>query len=262
MFDVAAYASHLGYEGSLEPTLDTLRALHRGHLESIPFDNTLHAHKGLAVWDEVETDPDVLFERLVTGRRGGVCHELSGLFRTLLQRLGYDVLILSAGIRGANDQYGPDLEHMLNAVRIDGETYLVDVGFVGPSFIEPLKVADQEQEQNGFRFKVVDQDGYKVVLRQGATGDWQGVYRFRDRERRLTDWKGFSSTVEKDMEWFWEGEQLTAGTKIQGRTSEKGQQILIGRRYVESRDGAEKVRSIIDKTEYANLVREILRQTD
>ncbi|MFI6039940.1 arylamine N-acetyltransferase [Streptomyces sp. NPDC051315] len=260
MFDVAAYVSHLRYEGSLEPTLETLRALHRKHLESVPFDNSLHAHKGLAVWDEVETDPDVLFEQLITGRRGGVCHELSGLFRTLLQRLGYEVLILSAGIRGADDQYGPDLEHMLNAVRIDGELYLVDVGFVGPSFIEPLHVGEEEQEQNGFRFKVVDEGEHKVVLRQGVAGGWQGVYRFRPQERRLTDWKGFSSTVEKDMEWFWEGEQLTAGTKIQGRTGENGQMILIGRRYVESKDGAEKVRAIIDKNEYQDIVRHILRQ--
>lgn len=261
MFDVAAYVDHLRYEGPLEPTLDTLRELHRRHLESLPFDNSLHMHKGFAVWDEVETAPDVLFERLIARRRGGVCHELTGLFRVLLRRLGYDVIILSAGIRGAGDRYGPDLEHMLSGVRIDGGLYLADVGFVGTSFIEPLKVAAQEQAHNGFRFKVVDENGYKVVLRRGAAGRWQGVYRFLPRPRRLTDWRGFSGAVEADLEGAWEaGERLMAGTRVQARTGAEGQQILIGRRYVESRRGVEKIRPIVDQNEFDNLVREMARR--
>ena len=262
MFDVAAYAEHLRFTGPLEPRLDTLRELHKRHLMRVPFNNSLHAHKGLAVWDEVETDPDILFENVIAAKRGGVCHELSGLFRVLLREIGFEVVILSAGIRGADNRFGPDLEHMLNAVLIDGELYLVDVGFVGPSFLEPLRVSGEVQEQYGFQFKVVADDGYQVVHRRGAAGDWQAVYRFVDRPRELTDWKGFSRTVEKDMEWFWEGEQLSAGTIIQGRSFENGQMILIGRRYLVSTDGTEKVRAIIDKAEYESVAHNILNPAD
>lgn len=262
MFDVSAYAEHLRYTGPLQPTLTTLREIHKRHLMRVPFDNARHAHKGLKVWDEVETDRDVLFRSVIAARRGGVCHELSGLFRSLLQELGFDVHILSAGIRGADDRFGPDLEHMLNAVRIGGEVYLVDVGFVGPSFLEPLRVTSEVQEQYGFSFRVVSEGRYQVVQRRGAAGVWRSVYRFIDRPRELADWKGFSSTVEKDMEWFWEGEQLSAGTLIRGRSFDRGQRILIGRRYLVSENGTEQVRAIIDKTEYEALVEDILQPDD
>lgn len=194
MLDIEAYAAHLGLTGPLEPTLETLRALHRKHLMTVPFDNERHVHKGAAVWDEAGTDPQVLFDRLITGRSGGVCHELNGLFRALLRQLGFDVVILSAGIRGADQQFGPDLDHMLNGVRIDGELYLADVGYVGPSFVEPLHVSPEIQEQNGFAFQVVEEGEYRVVRRKGATGDWVPVFRFRPEPRELSAWDGYAAS--------------------------------------------------------------------
>lgn len=121
---------------------------------------------------------------------------------------------------------------MLNAVRVDGGLYLVDIGFVGPSFLEPLRVSPEVHRQYGFEFGVVLDGGYQVLQRRGKAGEWQPVYRFVDTPRELTEWKDFSTTVEKDMEWFWEGEQLSVGTLIHGCSYENGQRILIGRRYL------------------------------
>ncbi|WP_019886432.1 arylamine N-acetyltransferase family protein [Streptomyces purpureus] len=259
MLDVEAYAAHLGLSGHLEPTLETLRALHKRHLMTVPFDNSRHVHKGAAVWDEAaDADPQELFRHLVTEANGGVCHELNGLFRTLLRQIGFDVVILSAGIRGADQQFGPDLDHMLNGVTIDGELYLADVGYVGPSFTEPLHVGPGIQEQNGFRFRVVEEDGYQIVQRQGATGDWIAVFRFRPEARELTAWVGYAESLTSRDEWEWEGQQLSSTTVIRGRAFETGQKILIGRRYVVSENGAETFRAIIDKGEYAAIVKDIV----
>ncbi|WP_175411727.1 arylamine N-acetyltransferase [Streptomyces sp. TRM64462] len=260
MLDIEAYAAHLGLSGPLEPTLETLRALHKRHLMTVPFDNARHVHKGAAVWDEAAgADPQELFEHLITGRNGGVCHELNGLFRTLLRQLGFDVFILSAGIRGADQQFGPDLDHMLNGVRIDGELYLADVGYVGPSFVEPLHVSPEIQEQNGFRFQVVEDGDYHIVRRQGATGDWIPVFRFRDEPRELTAWDGYAASLTDRAEWEWEGQQLSSTTVIRGRAFETGQKILIGRRHVISENGTETFKTIIDKQAYEDLVADILR---
>jgi amide synthase len=260
MYSVAAHVEHLGYRGSLEPTLQTLCELHKRHLMMVPFDNTQHAPKGLAVWDEVETDADVLFENVVRSGRGGVCHELNGLFRTLLKELGFDVFVLSAGIRGADDRYGPDLEHMLNCVRLGEQLWLADVGFVGPSFLDPLHVTDEAQEQYGFAYRVVEDEGYHVLQRQARAADWVGVYRFKLQPRQLQEWVGFSTRVEESMEWFWEGEMVQAGTVIQGRSLEDGQMILIGKRFVEARDGREQVRVLIDPAKHQAVVDDILRR--
>ena len=37
--DVAAYLRRLRYTGTIEPTLNSLRSLHRRHMEVVPFEN-------------------------------------------------------------------------------------------------------------------------------------------------------------------------------------------------------------------------------
>ncbi|MEW2619233.1 arylamine N-acetyltransferase [Streptomyces sp. NPDC048106] len=261
MFDVTAYLEHLGYTGTLEPSRENLRELHVRHMRTIPFDNSRNAAKGLAIWDDVDAGADVFFQALVTERRGGICHELSGLFRALLTELGYDVRIISSGVRGANDEFGPDLEHMLGVVRLDGEDWLVDVGFAGPSFTEPVRVSDAVQSQYGFDYRVLDDDGGHLVLqRRPRGGDWQAVYRFTLQERDLSEWKAIASGENDDPFWHWAGEMIRAGTLIYGRATETGQLLLVGRRYLVSEDGADRARVLAKKDDYESVVRHVLRQ--
>jgi arylamine N-acetyltransferase len=37
--DISAYLNRINYHGSTEPTIETLRALHRAHLLAVPFEN-------------------------------------------------------------------------------------------------------------------------------------------------------------------------------------------------------------------------------
>ena len=39
LMDVRAYLDRVGYHGPIEPTADTLRALHRQHMLNVPFEN-------------------------------------------------------------------------------------------------------------------------------------------------------------------------------------------------------------------------------
>ncbi|MDG4800224.1 arylamine N-acetyltransferase [Micromonospora sp. WMMD980] len=260
MFTVASYLSAIGYSGPVEPTAQTLRELHKRHMVTVPFDNSQRADLGTAVLNDVDVDIDGSFDRVVARRNGGVCFELSGMFRRLLIELGYEVLRLSSGVRGPSGAFGPDVEHMFLAVPLDGQTWLVDVGFAGPGFVEPVLLSEQEQEQHGVRYRVTGRDGYHVAERKTRNGDWQDIYRFTLRPRTLADWDGAGDTDADG--WNWDGEIIAASTVIRARATDTGQLVLVGKRLVKVDDGVETVRVLIDPVEYKTVVADILGRDD
>ena len=62
---LSAYLNRIGYSGPTQPTLDVLRAVHRQHLLSIPYEN-LDIHLGR----ELSLDLDTIFDKIVTRQRG------------------------------------------------------------------------------------------------------------------------------------------------------------------------------------------------
>src|SRR5919109_1202974 len=101
--NIQAYLDRIGYRGPLEPTAETLRALHVAHLLGVPFEN-LNIGMG---WPIV-LDEAALFDKIVVRRRGGFCYELNGLFAALLRELGFDVTLLSAGVARQDGGFGPE----------------------------------------------------------------------------------------------------------------------------------------------------------
>ncbi|WP_432841625.1 arylamine N-acetyltransferase family protein [Dactylosporangium sp. CA-092794] len=253
MFDVDVYLDRLGHTGPRRPSPDLLRELHKRHMMTIPFDNALNAARGLDIWEGVDIDLDAVFDQVVAGGRGGVCHEISGLFRELLRRLGFDVVIMSAGVRMANGAFGPQREHMFHVVGLDGARWIVDVGFAGPSFIEPIRFEPGEQQQYGSWFRLEPDGGAWVLHRRPRDGAWQPTYRFLDLERDLSEWPG-----DPDLRAY--ARELTiAETLIRGRAHDNGQQTLIGRRYTRVDDGVEQVRVLVKTDEFAAVTAGILR---
>ncbi len=66
--DIQSYLGRIHYQGSLEPTLQTLRALHEAHLLAVPFEN-LDIHLGR----EIVLDEVRLWTKIIEQRRGGFC---------------------------------------------------------------------------------------------------------------------------------------------------------------------------------------------
>ena len=156
--DVPAYLARLDYSGPLTPSAATLRALHRAHLFSVPFEN-LDISRGR----RLSLARPALFDKIVTRRRGGFCYELNGLFGWLLESLGYSVTYLSARVYGADGGLSPEFDHLALWVEPPaggpGERWLADVGF-GDSFVEPLRLAAGFEETQGLRtYGLVEHDG-------------------------------------------------------------------------------------------------------
>lgn len=255
MFDVEAYLAVLDHRGPTDASRETLRRLHHAHLRTVPYDSELNSARGTDLWKGVDIDADAAFDAVVLGGRGGVCYELNGLFRRLLTELGFETGVYAAGIRQVDGSFGPDLEHIFSFVRLDGAVLLVDVGFVGPSYLEPLVLGPQEQPQFGTSFRIVTGEGYHVLQRRGQRGDWAAVYRFRPVPRDPADWAAPSEELAEFARAL-----AGAGTLVRGRATPSGQRILIGKRLVTVDDGHESMRVLTDPAEHARVLADILRR--
>lgn len=68
----------------MTPSVETLRALHRAHVLTVPFENLdIHRRRPISL------DLSDLFRKIVLSRRGGYCFELNGFFALLLEQLGF-----------------------------------------------------------------------------------------------------------------------------------------------------------------------------
>jgi N-hydroxyarylamine O-acetyltransferase len=91
--------------------------------------------------------------------------------------MGFDVVMLGAGLAHATGGFGPIFDHMALMVTLD-QRWLIDVGF-GDSFLEPLRLDTRTDQVQGTRsFRVVDEDDHLVVMLRNDGEDWQPQYRF------------------------------------------------------------------------------------
>lgn len=129
------YLNRVGFTGSLEPSLETLYALHRAHLQTIPYEN-LSIHFGR----KLELNLERIFERLVLERRGGWCYEMNGLFAWALREIGFDVRLVSTQVTRSDGSLMAPGDHVALIVQLEAgsqKNWLVDVGW-GNGFLDPL----------------------------------------------------------------------------------------------------------------------------
>ena len=90
--------------------------------------------------------------------------------------------------------FGPDLEHTFLCVDLGGARWLADVGLAGPSFIEPLRLTEEIQEQYGCQYRLEPAGEYFILQRKPKNGEWGfPVYRFTTQQRDFADWHGPAS---------------------------------------------------------------------
>jgi len=181
--DIARYLERLHYKDEYDADLSTLRALHRAHMLTIPFENLNILLKRPIVLDE-----QALYHKVVNCRRGGFCYELNGLFAALLREIGFKVDLLSARV-WMGEGFSQEFDHLAPLVHLEDGDWLADVGF-GDCFIEPLRfVADEPQTVPNGTFRLRQQDDRCVleVLKNGQ--DWMPEYSFSTTPYALKDFE-------------------------------------------------------------------------
>ena len=241
--NITRYLQRIDYHGSREPTLETLRALHRAHLLAVPFEN-LNISRG---WPIV-LDEAALYQKIVEQRRGGFCYELNGLFASLLCALGFNVSMLAARVFNAQGELGIEFDHMTLHVQLD-EPWLADVGF-GDSFREPLRLNETgEQVQDGDAYRIACADDRLTLLRCEEQ-DWKAQYVFTLRAHSLADFAGGCHYHQTSPASPFTRRRICSRATHDGRISLSDTKLII------TRHGQREERMLSSDAEYAAVLRE------
>lgn len=154
MPDLDAYLAKLGFTSAPPPTLDTLRALHRAHVTTIPFENL-----EIIAGRPIPLDLPSVQRKLVDQPRGGYCFEHATLFAAALDHLGFRFTLLTGRITlGADPATRPPTHALIVVEFDDGSRHLCDVGF-GRGPFEPVPLVDgAEVDQVGWRFRMTSSE--------------------------------------------------------------------------------------------------------
>lgn len=219
MFDATRYLERIGATAGAP-----LAALHRGHLEAVPFENLdIHLKR------PIRLDEAAFFDKVVVQRRGGFCYELNGLFARLLQTLGYRVTRLSARVatRPDGSAYGPDFDHLALLVEDASDRWLADVGF-GECFMEPLRLDERGvQTQDGRGHRLTGDGEELVVWREAASGDWEAQYVVSLIPRQLADFAGMCHHQQTSPESIFTQRRLCTRATPDGRITLKEGALVV-----------------------------------
>ncbi len=152
--DLQAYLDRIGFEGAPRADLDTLKRLHRRHLNAIPYEN-LDAVLGRTL----DFDIDRIFDKLVTGRRGGWCYEMNGLMAWALETIGFRLTRMAGAVHRMHLGDAVIGNHLVLLVHLDLD-YIADVGF-GDGLYEPTALREGPISQYQFNSRLgLETDGY------------------------------------------------------------------------------------------------------
>jgi len=161
MMNLAAYFDRIGFAGPARPDLDTLTRLHCAHLQAIPYENL-----DVVLRRPLDFDPQRIFDKLVTRRRGGWCYEMNGLLAVALESIGFRLTRMAGGVHreiAGDSRVG---NHLVLLVHLERD-FIADVGF-GDGLFEPVPLQLGRIEQHGF-----------VSHLERADGDW---WRYRNHQ--------------------------------------------------------------------------------
>jgi N-hydroxyarylamine O-acetyltransferase len=231
--NIAAYLQRIGYGGSIATTPETLRGLQKSHLLTVPFEN-LDIHQGKPISLEL----DKLFAKIVRDRRGGFCHELNGLLAEILRQLGFQVSLLSAQVAKKQGEFGEEFDHLVLLVPLEGEDWLVDVGF-GESFPEPLKLGSKAD--GNYRLTNNGQYWQVQVLKKDC---WQTQFRFTTQPRQFHEFQRMCLYHQTSPDSKFTQRRLCSRATLEGRIT------LIERRLIVTRWGDRQERLLKSDAEY------------
>jgi len=172
----AAYLRRIGVAGPLPPTYDTLLALHRAHLDAVPYENL-----GIMLGRSPSVDPGASLARVGEVGRAGYCFHQNGSLELVLRELGFEMSRRHGHVYSAEDDRDDTfLNHLVlvaDGLPTDdnpGGRWWVDVG-LGDAFRDPVPVTVGRHDQDGFRYEITEvrDDGWS--FRHDRAGTFTGI---------------------------------------------------------------------------------------
>jgi len=171
-FNLDQYFKRIGYNGTTNISLDTLRAIHHAQLYTIPFENfDIQLGRG------INLEPENIFDKLVKHNRGGYCFELNGLFLLALKSIGFDVRPLLCRVHVSGTPSGKG--HQMELITIEGEQWLADVGFGSNTPRQPLPLKlNQPTIFDHQEVRLTEAGDYGIMLQAKVKNEWTNLYSF------------------------------------------------------------------------------------
>ena len=241
--DIQAYLRRIKYEGSLEPTFETLRGLHRAHMLAVPFENL-----DIPLHHPIVLDEGLLFDKIVNRRRGGFCFELNGLFSALLRELGFDLQRLSARVSDGNGGFGIEFDHMTLLVQLE-EPYLADVGF-GDSFREPLRFDVREAQVQERGSYLLREEGEHITYLRLEGDEWKPQYIFGLQPYALSDFAQACDYHQTSPESSFTQRRVCSVATLDGRITLSNMKLIV------TRNGRKEEHMVESEDEYRDILRE------
>jgi N-hydroxyarylamine O-acetyltransferase len=141
--ELQAYLDRIGFEGAPRADIDTLRRLHRGHLNAIPYENL-----DVLLGQTLDFDIERIFNKLVMRRRGGWCYEMNGLLAWALETIGFRITRMAGAVHRTHLGDAAIGNHLVLLVHLE-QDYVADVGF-GDGLYEPTPLREGPISQHGF----------------------------------------------------------------------------------------------------------------
>jgi N-hydroxyarylamine O-acetyltransferase len=161
-FDLDAYLTRVGWQGSLEPTLDTLAGLTLAHMTRIPFENV-----DVLLGRGIRIDLDSITRKIVVEGRGGYCFEQCTLFQSALERIGFPVTAHAARVLTILPRHQAPRTHMFLNVETERGRFVVDPGFGGQGPIVPVPLKEGLDVRDGVdRHRMVRRDDEWILEAQ------------------------------------------------------------------------------------------------
>jgi len=242
--DTEKYLRRIGIEETdFLVNAESLKFLQKQHLLNVPFEN-LDIH-----WKRpILLDTSKFYEKIVEENRGGFCYELNGLFCELLNKIGFPSRMVSARVADGKGSYSAEFDHMAILTRIDGEVFLVDVGF-GEFTAEPLRLVSdvsQKDETGEFLIKKLTDEYFEVAKKDGD--EWKGEYIFKDLAHDLAEFTEMCNYHQTSPE-----SHFTRG-KVCSLMLGNGRKTLTDKKFIETRNGAKSETEIASDDEFNALL--------
>jgi N-hydroxyarylamine O-acetyltransferase len=216
--DIAAYLQRIKYGGTVTVAAETIGALQKSHLLTVPFEN-LDIHLG----KPINLDLGALFTKIVEQQRGGFCYELNGLLAEVLRQLGFEVSLLSAQVARKQGEFGENFDHLVLLVHLE-EDWLVDVGF-GESFPEPLRLS-QAGAQGGYR---LSHEGEYYLVQALKKDHWQTQFRFTLEPHQFCEFQRMCIYHQTSPESKFTQRRLCSRATLEGRITLVDQRLIVTR---------------------------------
>jgi N-hydroxyarylamine O-acetyltransferase len=163
--EVGRYLSRIGFDGVAGGDVKTLHRLLEAHLYTIPFENI-----DIQLGVPIHLDIEAFYNKIVLNKRGGYCYEINGLFHQLLCALGFNAVLMSGRV-GKGRNHGAEFDHLVVAVSIGDQVWLVDAGYGDFSMHPILLDPDIIQEDGRAKYRVkagamIDGKAYYSIERQ------------------------------------------------------------------------------------------------